>query len=548
MNSLVSDFPYFQLAGRELLNTQTVGDLLLLETLFDRRSTERAEREEVARFSFERELAHEGPAKEVGFGSNILFCPILIDKGYEKIKKYLSKKTNLDYLPISAIEDVNRVIQKIKKNNINESLDIFFLLSPLAKLDLRSYEIQMEKYIKFLYNFSKEMIHILQSDRKIRVKVLLDGSRDAFVKGTIGFFRSLTREVDIHVSLVDMIWDKKEGEEIPWNLLWDQEDENKCHHYIQVGQKYYFEKIVKESISRKEKIQIPETPKILILGGARGITAEISKFLSDYYSAEIHAVGKTTFNDAFPYSEYPTNKELRDYLKRKIEVEFGDRHQDVKNKIFNSEYDKIIKQREIHNTKTSVEKRGGTFHYHKVDVTNFHSLQRLLSQIETDDPVNGVIHAPGVIIDDLLINKEFINFEKVIKTKVQSAMNIYQLFKNRKNLSFVCFFSSLSSWSGASGQTDYSLANEIVNVIAEHWRAKNHCPVSSLLWSVWTETGLASSSLIKQMDILGLGGISNSAGVRLFKEELVFNGLPESKVLFSPHSTLEYSLKARSYD
>lgn len=548
MNSLASDFPYFQLAGRELLNTQTVGDLLHLETLFDRRSAERGGEEEVVRYSFKRVLAHEGPSKEADFGANTLFCPILIEKGYDKIKKYLAEKTKLDYLPIGAIEDVNKVIQKIKITKEGESLDIFFLLSPLAKLDLRSWEIQMEKYIKFLYNFSKEMIHVLESDRKIRVKVLLDGSRDAFVKGTTGFFRSLTREVDIHVSLLDMIWEKKEGEEVPWNLLWDQEDEEKCHHYVQIDQKYYLEKAVKGAAPKKNKLQISDEPKILILGGARGITAEISKFLSDFYSAEIHAVGRTTYSGSFPHPEHPTNKELRDHLKRKIEIEFEDRDQEVKNKIFNSEYDKIIKQREIHKTKTSVEKRGGTFHYHRVDVMNFHELERLVNIVEKDGPVNGVIHAPGVILDDLLVNKQFTNFEKVIKTKVQSAMNTYQLFKNRKDLSFVCFFSSLSSWSGAPGQTDYSLANEIVNVIAEHWSAKNHCPVSSLLWSVWTETGLASSSLIKQMNLLGLGGISNRAGVRLFKEELIFNGLPESKVLFSPKSTLEYSLKARSFE
>ncbi len=548
MNSLASDFPYFQLAGRELLNTQTVGDLLHLETLFDRRSAERGGEEEVARFSFERVLAHEGTSKEVQFSNQILICPLLIEKGYDKIKDHLESRAQTEFVPITAIEDVNKILERIKLTKEGQSLDILFLLAPLAKLDLRSWELQMEKYIKFLYNFSKEMIHVLGSDRKINIRVLLDGSRDAFVKGTTGFFRSLTKEVDINVRVLDMVWERKEGDDIPWHLLWDQEDEDKCHHYVQSDKKYFLEKAVKGQASRKNKIQIPEEPKILILGGARGITAEISKFLADYYNAEVHAVGRTVYGGVFPLPEHPSNKELRDHLKRKIEIEFEDREQEIKNKVFNSEYDKIIKQREIHNTKVSVEKRGGVFHYHKVDVMNFHELESLIAEIERDSPLNGVIHAPGVIHDDLLVNKEFTSFEKVIKTKVQSAMNTYQLFKNRKDLSFVCFFSSLSSWSGAPGQTDYSLANEIVNVIAEHWNSKGNCPVSSLLWSVWTETGLASSSLIKQMNLLGLGGISNRAGVRLFKEELIFNGLPESKVLFAPVSTLEYSLKARSYE
>ena len=548
INSLASDFPYFLLAGRELLNTQTVGDLLHLENLFDRRSSERGGEEEVARFSFEKVLAHEGSTKATTFGQKTLLCPLLIDKGFEKIKEFLIQKTELDHIPIEAIEDVNKILEKIKNLEKGKSLDILFLLSPLAKLDLKSWELQMEKYIKFLYNFSKEMIHVLNSDRKVNLKVLLDGSRDAFVKGTTGFFRSLTREVDVRVNILDMVWDRKEGEEIPWHLLWDSENEEKCHHYFQIDKKYYFEKTIKQTTRKKNKVQIPDEPKVLILGGARGITAEISKFLSDFYNGEIHAVGRTFYAGSFPHPEYPSNKELRDFLKQKIDSEFEEREQEIKNKIFNSEYDKIIKQREIHNTKTYVEKRGGVFYYHKVDVMNFHELKNLVEEIEVERPLNGIIHAPGVIHDDLLVNKEFTSFEKVIRTKVQSAINTYQLFKNRKDLSFVCFFSSLSSWSGAPGQTDYSLANEIVNVIAEHWSKKGHCPVSSLLWSVWTETGLASSSLIKQMSLMKLGGISNRAGVRLFKEELIFNGLPESKVLFSPISTLNYSLKARSYE
>jgi len=548
MNSLAIDFPYFQLAGRELLNTQTVGDLIDLETMFDRRSAERGGEEEVARYSFERVYVHEGGYKATDFGSKTILCPLLIEKGYDKIKDFLSDKTELIEQSVKTVEDVNSILDQIKKTKSGESLDVLFLLAPLAKLDLKSWELQMEKYVKFLYNFSKEFIHVFSSDRKINVKVLLDGSRDAFVKGTTGFFRSLTKEVDINVNLLDMVWERKEGEDIPWNLLQETDTEENCLHFVQEEKKFYIEKLKKGRAAKKGRIQVPEEPRVLILGGARGITAEISKFLSDFYSAEIHAVGRTTYHGEFPYPEFPSNKELREYLKDKVSNEFSERDIDSQTKIFNSEYDKLIKQREIHNTKTSVEKRGGIFHYHKVDVMNFHELEKLVSSIEEDGPLNGVVHAPGVIHDDLLVNKEFGAFEKVIKTKVQSAMNTYQLFKSRKDLSFVCFFSSLSSWSGAPGQTDYSLANEIVNVIAEYWNAKGNCPVSSLLWSVWTETGLASSSLIKQMDLFGLGGISNRAGVRLFKEELVYNGLSESKVLFSPESTLKYSLKVKSYE
>jgi hypothetical protein len=44
------------------------------------------------------------------------------------------------------------------------------------------------------------------------------------------------------------------------------------------------------------------------------------------------------------------------------------------------------------------------------------------------------------------------------------------------------------------------------------------------------------------MQDLKLTGISNRAGIRLFKEEVLHHGLNHSKVLFTPKSTLSYSL------
>ncbi|MCO4793970.1 MAG: SDR family NAD(P)-dependent oxidoreductase [Bacteriovoracaceae bacterium] len=550
MNSLVTEFPYFQLAGRELLNTQSVGDLMALEKSFDRRSSERSDDEEVERYSFERIEIEVKKDEDITYSDNLIFCPLLVEKGFDKIETWLNKKTKVSSHPVSSVSDVENIIKKLNSINSDETIDILFVLSPLAKLDLRSWEIQMEKYISFLYRFSRELIHVFKAGKQVNIKLLLDGSRDAFVKGTVGFFRSLVKEIEINVNIVDMVWDKKSGNEIPWPLLWQQEThtENSCHYFFKKDKKYFYESLKKSLAPKHQKLDIPEEPKILLLGGARGITAEISKFLSEFFNGKIFAIGRTQFYGEFPYPEHPTNRELREFLKTKIDNEFELKDQESRNRIFNSEFEKIVKQREIFTTKDSVERRGGTFHYFKGDVTNIHELQNIVTEIEKEyGSLDGLIHAPGVIQDSLLDNKEFNVFEKVIKTKVQSALNLYTLFKNRKNLSFVCFFSSLSSWSGAPGQTDYSLANEIVNVIAEHWNDKNHCKVSSLLWSIWTETGLASSSLINQMSLLKLGGISNRAGVRLFKEELVLRGLSEKKVLFSPRSTLDYSLKARSH-
>ncbi len=545
INSLVIKHSYLQLALRELLHAPTVGDILQLEKLFDRRAEGRSVEEEVIRYRFKKVEIDRANLNQGAFSENILVLHANAENVTQDIANYLRSAS-----PLSTVKILSGLSLVPFQETINEfpkksQLDILLLVSPRGRMT--DWESNLEEYVERSFMFTKSLELVLARFQTVNVKILVQGTQNAFTRGLVGLTRSLAKEYKIFVNIVDMPWAKLAPAVLPWVLLWDKTEarRERCRFYRKDGKVFTTEVIDREiAIDDGSSIRLPERPHILLVGGARGITSEVAKFLAEYRGARISAVGRTPIGEEMPYSECVTDDELREKLKAEISQTFPAADQDQRSAHFNKRLQIVTNQREIWKTKASIESRGGEFRYYQIDAVNIEALALMISQVEAEfGPISGIIHAAGITRDSLVKTKSFEDFREVIVTKVKSALNLYALFQKRQDLSFVCFFSSLSSWSGAPGQTDYSLANEILNVLAENWNRKASFPVAALLWSVWSETGLASESLIQQMRMLKLGGISNRAGIRLFKEELFKRGLKDSKVLFSPESTLRYGLE-----
>src|SRR5262249_2662284 len=149
------------------------------------------------------------------------------------------------------------------------------------------------------------------------------------------------------------------------------------------------------------------------------------------------------------------------------------------------------------------------------------SFRRVIEEVQAGGSLHGVIHGAGMTSDSLLARKTGEEFRAVLQTKAVSAALLRELLANEP-LKFVFFLSSMSSYTGPAGQTDYAAANEILNAIAHEWNRQSEYPVKSLLWSVWTDAGLAGANLKDQMAKLGLAGISTSDGVALLMNELEY--------------------------
>lgn len=545
LNSLILDYPYVQIAGRALLNAQTVGQVIEIERGVDKRSRERDE-EKIERYHFEQILVERHPTQKGQFIRPITFMPILCDAKGAHIEKYLQEMVQVVSGSIELEEDIEPALQTLALSLKKEKHDLLFLFQSHSQ-----HYSDYSRSLRLIHGLGQKLLDLSQKFSDLNVKIIFDPGENFYLKGLASFFRSLVRETNLSVNILEMNWSAVSAQDIPWDVLWNQDEgSGVCQSYRMISNKIYQEKLSSSRFDfhKKLSLDLPDHLKVLIMGGGRGITSEISKYFASQHSAEIYAIGRTQMPPEHPHKEIKSNRELRDHLWHKFKRQDLKSAQEELAKQFNSYYDRVLKERELWSTKESVEQRGGKFIYLSADLSNIEDCQRVLEQIEKiSGGIQGVVHAPGLILDNLLSRKRYEDFNLVVRTKADSAYVLYQFYKEKK-LYFAKLLSSLSSWSGAPGQTDYALANEVINRLAQDWNQESDYPVSSLLWSVWSETGLASSSLIQQMKKLNLGLITNLAGVRLFQDDLLYSTGQFDKVMFTPKSTLDFSMKVKNHE
>ena len=141
-----------------------------------------------------------------------------------------------------------------------------------------------------------------------------------------------------------------------------------------------------------------------------------------------------------------------------------------------------------------LEALGGHVMVAVADVSNVEEMRGAIEQVQMRfGPVNGVIHAAGVIADEPLMTKNPATVEDVFTPKIHGVQVLDQIFKDG-DLDFLVLFSSSSTVTGPAGQIDYVAANEYLNAYAKA-RAGQKTKVLALNWGIWAEVGMAAEAL-----------------------------------------------------
>jgi NAD(P)-dependent dehydrogenase (short-subunit alcohol dehydrogenase family) len=191
------------------------------------------------------------------------------------------------------------------------------------------------------------------------------------------------------------------------------------------------------------------------------------------------------------------------------------------------EVSQVLAKREVRSTLQTLSQSGATAVYISADITDEANLKRQLDQVQRQvGPITGVIHGAGVLADKLIEDKTAADFDAVFGPKIAGLRAILASV-DANRLHHLVLFSSIAGFYGNRGQTDYAMANEVLNKIALRVRAMNpRCRVISFNWGPW-DGGMVTEELKNMFKARNIGIIPADQGAQLFSELTVSGRIRE---------------------
>jgi acyl carrier protein len=94
-----------------------------------------------------------------------------------------------------------------------------------------------------------------------------------------------------------------------------------------------------------------------------------------------------------------------------------------------------------------------------------------------------VVHAAGVVRDQILMRMDRERFDSVLRPKILGAWALHRLLADEP-LDFFVLFSSIASLVTSTGQTNYAAGNAFLDALAFYRRAQG-LPATSINWGPW---------------------------------------------------------------
>ncbi|MCX7920840.1 MAG: SDR family NAD(P)-dependent oxidoreductase [Clostridia bacterium] len=158
--------------------------------------------------------------------------------------------------------------------------------------------------------------------------------------------------------------------------------------------------------------------------------------------------------------------------------------------------------------------------YIKADVSKAGAARSIYSRIISETgSLNGVMNLAGVINDKYLINKSVENMQEVLAPKCWGTYYLDEATAN-EGLDFFMVFSSLVSFTGNSGQADYSFASGFIdgfmdmrNILCSEGKRRGNS--ISINWPLWEDGGMKLTQQAEKnmSEVLGLRPLGTSQGI-----------------------------------
>ncbi|MCF4136419.1 beta-ketoacyl reductase [Streptomyces sp. Tue 6430] len=123
-------------------------------------------------------------------------------------------------------------------------------------------------------------------------------------------------------------------------------------------------------------------------------------------------------------------------------------------------------------------------------------------------PVRGVVHAAGVLQDQLVDRLDADALAAVMRPKAGGALTLHRLFPPG-TLDFLVHFSSCGQYLGLTGQAAYASANAFLDAMAGYDHTLGAVGSMSLAWTSWRGMGMAANAAVDaELQAHGVGDIT----------------------------------------
>jgi NAD(P)-dependent dehydrogenase (short-subunit alcohol dehydrogenase family) len=256
---------------------------------------------------------------------------------------------------------------------------------------------------------------------------------------------------------------------------------------------------------------------MVVSGGARGVTAASLLGLARQYRLRLALLGRTPLLETLEGCETArTESELvRALLQGVGKAGAMTKIEDVR-----AQARQILQQREIAENLAALRGAGSEVRYVNVDVRDRASLAAEIARVRREwGSISGLIHGAGTLADCLIKDKTLEQFDQVLSVKVDGLRALLDATKDDP-IRLICLFSSVAARVGNPGQSDYSMANEVLNKVAaaEQARRGSGCLVKAINWGAW-EGGMVTPELRQRFRARGVRLLSLGEGAGYLVEE-----------------------------
>ncbi|MFB7663656.1 SDR family NAD(P)-dependent oxidoreductase [Kitasatospora sp. NPDC056138] len=260
---------------------------------------------------------------------------------------------------------------------------------------------------------------------------------------------------------------------------------------------------------------------VLLVGGARGITARFAAVLASAARCHLELLGRTPAPED---AEDPDTAAARDrtglravLARRGVPVAQIDRTAG-----------RILAGREVAATLAESAALGARPRYRPVDVTDAAALRQAVKETYAEyGRLDGVIYAAGVIEDRVLAEKDPGSFRRVFATKADGARALLDVLAELPGgPRFTVLFGSVAAALGNRGQADYAAANDALEELGARWADRTGHRALTVHWGPWAPSGphggMVSEELARDYARRGVELIDPQAGTLALLRELAW--------------------------